>query len=74
VINIGPDEEFVQIIELAETIADLLDFDLDPVFMADRPQEVKNATCSADKARSLLGYATKVSLRGGLQSISIMCG
>ncbi len=69
VINIGPDEEFVKIIDLAETIADLLDFKLDPIFMPDRPQEVRNATCSADKARALLDYKTTVSLREGLQSI-----
>ena len=69
VINIGPDEEFVKIIDLAETIADLLNFKLDPIFMPDRPHEVRNATCSADKARALLGYKTTVSLREGLQSV-----
>ena len=37
VINIGLDEEFVKIVDLAETIADLLDFKLDPIFMPDRP-------------------------------------
>ncbi len=66
VINIGPDEEFVTINELAETIADLLDFDLNPIYVPDRPQEVKLATCSADKARRLLGYETKYTLRQGL--------
>jgi len=30
---------------------------------------VRYATCSADKARRLLGYQTKVKLRDGLQSI-----
>lgn len=68
-INIGPDEEFVEIIELAEIIANLLRFNLDPVFMEDRPQEVKMATCSADKARELLGYKTTVSLKDGLQQM-----
>ena len=47
--NIGPDEETVTIIELAELISKLLNFKLDPVFLEDRPQEVKHATCSADK-------------------------
>jgi UDP-glucose 4-epimerase len=69
VINIGPDEEYTSILELAETIADLIDFDLDPIFVAERPREVRYATCSADKARRLLGYETKVKLRDGLQSI-----
>ena len=65
-INIGPDEEFVTIRELAETIAGLLSFDLQPIYMPGRPQEVKFANCSADKARQLLGYKTQWSLRDGL--------
>lgn len=66
IINIGPDEEFVSINELAHMIADLLSFDVKPTYVPDRPQEVKYATCSADKARKLLGYQTKTSLRDGL--------
>ena len=66
VINIGPDEEFVTINKLAETIASLMEFKLDPVYMPDRPQEVKLATCSADKARKLLGYHTEYTLERGL--------
>lgn len=66
IINIGPDEEFVTINELASTIADILNFRLNPVYMSGRPQEVKLATCSADKARKLLGYHTEYSLRDGL--------
>jgi len=69
VINIGPDDEFITINHLAETIADLLDFDLDPIYKPDRPQEVKLANCSADKARELLGYETEYSLRDGLQEM-----
>lgn len=68
-INIGPDEEYISVLGLAETIADLLKFDLDPIFVPDRPREVRYATCSADKARRLLGYKTTVSLRDGLQTI-----
>jgi UDP-glucose 4-epimerase len=69
IINIGPDEEFVTINELAKTIADLLHFDLHPLYVADRPQEVKFATCSANKARNMLGYKTQYTLRQGLQEI-----
>jgi len=69
VINIGPDEGTVTILELAEEIADLLDFGLDPIFLPDRPGEVETATCSADKARRLLGYETRTSLRDGLASM-----
>jgi len=69
VINIGPDEEFVTINTLAETIAGLLDFKLDPIYVPGRPQEVKLATCSADKARRLLGYETKYTLEQGLSEM-----
>ncbi|MDR1653382.1 MAG: NAD-dependent epimerase/dehydratase family protein [Prevotellaceae bacterium] len=69
IINIGPDEEFVTINELAKIIAELLDFKLNPVYVPDRPQEVKLATCSADKARKVLGYKTQYNLRQGLQEI-----
>lgn len=67
IINIGPDEEFVTINQLAETVAKLLDFDLDPIYMPDRPQEVRLANCSADKARRLLDYQTTYTLEQGLQ-------
>ena len=69
VINIGPDEEFVTVNQLAMKIADLLNFDLKPVYMPDRPKEVKLASCSADKARRLLNYKTSVNLKEGVQSI-----
>jgi UDP-glucose 4-epimerase len=69
IINIGPDEETVSINELASTIAKLINFNLDPVYMLDRPLEVKNATCSADKARKLLNYETKYSLEKGLKEM-----
>jgi UDP-glucose 4-epimerase len=68
-INIGPDEETVTINELARILAELISFSLEPIYVPDRPREVREATCSADKARKLLGYNTKVSLRAGLQSM-----
>jgi len=69
IINIGPDEEFVTILQLAETIAEILNFDLKPVYMPGRPQEVLLANCSANKARKLLGYSTKWSLKDGLTAM-----
>ena len=67
IINIGPDKEFVTINQLAKTIAELINFDLNPIYKKGRPQEVYLANCSADKARDLFGYKTKVSLREGLE-------
>ena len=68
-INIGPDDEFVTINELAKTIAKLLDFSLKPVHYDPRPKEVKLANCSANKARKLLCYKTEYTLEEGLQQI-----
>lgn len=66
IFNIGPDENPVTILELAETVSKLLDFKLDPVFMPGRPQEVKHANCSANKIRDYFGYQTKTSLEESL--------
>jgi UDP-glucose 4-epimerase len=69
-INIGPDEEFVTILELAELISDVMgQTNFDPVFVSPRPQEVKHAGCHADKARRLLSYETRHTL---LQSIETL--
>lgn len=69
IINIGPDEEFVTINTLAEVIADIIGFDLDPIYYPERPQEVKLANCSADKSRRLLNYQTEYTLRDGLREM-----
>lgn len=66
IINIGPDEEFITINQLAAVIGDILNFKLQPVYVPGRPQEVRHATCSADKARKMLGYSTQTDLRQGL--------
>ncbi|HVW28569.1 MAG TPA: NAD-dependent epimerase/dehydratase family protein [Polyangiaceae bacterium] len=69
VINIGPDEEFVTINELAEAIAKLLKFPLKIAYTRGRPQEVYLANCSANKARKLLNYKPKVKLEDGLRQM-----
>ena len=66
VINVGPDESPITILNLAERLAAIIGFDLDPIFMPGRPQEVPIALCSSDKARKLLGYKTTVTLDQGL--------
>jgi len=69
VINIGPDESPITILSLAERLAAIIGFELDPIFMPGRPQEVPIALCSSDKARRLLGYETTVSLDQGLTDL-----
>ena len=67
VINIGPDEEFVTINKIAELCSNITGVNLNPIYKKDRPKEVKHATCSADKARALLKYKTKVTLNEGIK-------
>jgi UDP-glucose 4-epimerase len=66
IVNIGPDEEFVTINQLASKLAEILSFKLAPIYMPGRPQEVFHANCSANLARELLKYETKTSLQSGL--------
>jgi UDP-glucose 4-epimerase len=69
VVNIGPDEECISINELYRLLSNKLKFNLEPKYLADRPNEVKEATCSADKARKVLGYKTSISLDESLDKI-----
>jgi len=67
IVNIGPDEEFVNINKVAEICSNITGSNLEPIYKKDRPREVKHATCSANKARKLLNYETKVNLYDGIK-------
>lgn len=67
--NIGPDEGFISIYQLTQLIAEKLQFSLDPIFVPARPQEISLATCSARKAREILGYETRTSLDEGISRL-----
>jgi UDP-glucose 4-epimerase len=69
VVNIGPDEEHITINELYRLLSNKLKFNLEPIYLKDRPNEVKDATCSANKARKILNYKTSVSLSKSLDKI-----
>ena len=66
VINIGPDENPITINELADRVAKECEFTEPPIHLADRPSEVKHATCTAIKARQILGYKTKTSIEAAI--------
>ncbi len=59
IINIGPDEQPITIKALAEICSNAVGHNQEPIFVNDRPLEVKYASCSSDKARRLLNYKTK---------------
>ena len=67
VINIGPDEEFVSINKIFELCSNVTGSNLKAIYKGDRPLEVKEATCSADKARKLLNYKTQTDLLTGIK-------
>lgn len=85
-INIGPDGEDITVKELARLCAEVVGYEglskssVAPdgftigsdgfLYGEDRPREVKHASCTADKARELLGYKPKGDLRGCLQSLA----
>lgn len=66
-INIGPDEGTITVKELAKLVANACQVDLPAVHMDERPREVKHASCSADKARRLLNYETRVTLEESIR-------
>ena len=67
IVNIGPDEEFVSVNKVVEICSNITGLNLQAIHKEDRPREVKHATCSADKARKLLNYKTKVTLTEGIK-------
>ena len=67
IVNIGPDEEMTTISDIAKMVANETGFNGDPIHVLDRPQEVKFATCSADKSRKLLNYKTQTKLMDAIK-------
>lgn len=76
IINIGPKEEYT-INELANAVLKVFFPDgnipqhLKPKNLPLRPQEVKEAYCTNDKAARLLGYKTTISLKEGIKEMII---
>ena len=68
VFNIGPDEEPITINKLFELVANATGFNSDPVYFKGRPQEVKHATCSADKIRKYFNYKTNYSTKDMIEN------
>lgn len=70
VVNIGPDKGEITVKELADRIISLTDLKQRPIHMPDRPNEVKLAYTTSDKARNLLGYKEVQSLDGCLMEMA----
>lgn len=61
-VNIGPDRGEITINELARKIIKFTGYTGKPKYFDERPNEVKLAYCSSEKARTLLGYEEVQSL------------
>ena len=69
IVNIGPDNNYITIKELHSLISNKLKCNLEPIYFPSRPNEVKLAYCSSDKARNLLNYKSTVDLSTSLDKI-----
>ena len=65
-INIGPDTGEMTILDLANTLADIIGFKGKFEFLPPRPLEVHRAVCSSDKARAMLNYRQTANIRDTL--------
>lgn len=76
IINIGPGPDTaITINELAQVVLEEffeskdIPEEFKPVYLEDRPKEVKYAFCTYDKAQKLLGYEPKTELRTGIRKM-----
>jgi len=69
VFNVGPDDPGITMRDLAGLIMKLCDRDLAIEYHDARPAEVRHASCSAAKARRVLGYEPRWGLEDGLREL-----
>jgi len=65
IINVGSDE-VVSINKACSIVLEAMGSNLKPIFMEERPGEVKHAYCTVEKSMKLLHYETKHSLKEGV--------
>lgn len=69
IVNIGPDTGEITINDLADKILGICKSPWNPLYYADRPNEVKHAFTSSDKARRLLDYKEQQHIVACLQEM-----
>ena len=73
IINIGPSGNEISIKELAKKITIMMGSSLKPLFVKDRPCEVKSAFCTNDSAKKFLLFKETVKLNEGLKKTIAWC-
>jgi UDP-glucose 4-epimerase len=66
IFNIGADKDY-SLNELSETVQKVAGIKIPPVYIADRPQEVRVAISDHTQAKKILGYKDKTSLLQGIK-------
>jgi UDP-glucose 4-epimerase len=67
VMNIGCGDR-TSLLDLVRMLQELVGSNVSPVFTAPRPGDVRHSEADVSKARALLGYEPRVSIRDGLRS------
>lgn len=68
IINLGS-EKFYTINDLAQMVIDEFQLKIEPVYLPDRPCEVRNAYCSISKSERLLDFKDKTSIKEGIKKL-----
>lgn len=66
IFNIGADKDY-SLNELSKIIQDIIGINIKPIYLADRPQEVKIAIADHTQAKKYLGYQDKIPLYEGIK-------
>jgi nucleoside-diphosphate-sugar epimerase/UDP-N-acetylmuramyl pentapeptide phosphotransferase/UDP-N-acetylglucosamine-1-phosphate transferase len=65
VMNVGCGER-ISLLDLVQSMNEILSTDLEPIFLEDRPGDVRHSQADIGKAGRLLGYTPSVSIHQGL--------
>lgn len=68
IINVGSDEVVI-INKACRIVLDIMDSNLEPIYLEERPGEVKHAYCTTEKSEKLLDYKSKTKLKDGIQKM-----
>jgi UDP-glucose 4-epimerase len=68
IINVGS-AEVVTISQACKMVLETMDSDLKPIYLEERPGEVKHAYCTTEKSEKLLDYKTKYKLKEGIKKM-----
>lgn len=68
IINVGS-KEITTINEVGKIVSETMGSDLKPIYLEERPGEVKHAYCTTKKSEKLLNYKTRYKLKDGIKKM-----